>query len=144
MQFLSVKAKLAFTAPKPKEALELSHSCSHGGNSLLYQTVEDVLIFLSKMIQTPTKSEFIFSLRLLTFVVRWLQWQDGYRIVSSNYSSFTIARIPLALYTALHNDSEQLKKPWLSKDGLLITFQLFIILRTGTSSSLRPLVTAER
>lgn len=144
LQFLSVKAKLAFTATKPKEALKLSHSYSHGGNSLLYCALEDGLVFLSNMIQTPTKSEFIFSIRLLIYAVRQLQGQDGYHLVSSGYSFFRITRISLALYTALCNDSEQFKKPWLSKGGLLITFQLFKVLQTGTSSSLQPLVTVER
>lgn len=86
LQFLSVKAKLAFTATKPKEALKLSQSCSHGGNSLLYCALEDGLVFLSNMIQTPTKSEFIFSIRLLIYAVRQLQGQDGYHLVSSGYS----------------------------------------------------------
>lgn len=49
--------------------------------------------------------------------------------------TFTIARFSLDLYSALHKDSEQLQKPWLSEDILLVTFQLFKILASAQVSS---------
>ena len=57
--------------------------------------------------------------------------------------TFTIVRFSLRLHSASHNDCEQLKKPWLSKDCLLITSQLFT-LQTSPSSSPKTLVIVER
>lgn len=147
LRFISVKAKLAFTVTKLKDALEPLHSCSHGGNSLLnYKrdgprrcikfSKQDDIDNHQLWIHLPPQAFNFFS--YLSSVT------DGYYLVSSDYSSFIITKNSLALYRTLHNDSEQVKKPWLSKDGLLITFQLFIIFQAVTSSSLRPLVNVER